>query len=215
MLRVQDRLPVGIGGAATDEQQRFSGLDVQCRARWRCRRPRRRSSGAPSRARRRGGEQVVERARARRRPRETRRRVRPRTHTIDQREGLVVGEVDALDPQHLGVHVERQCGRDRAGAATNPKARIRRAACAPAASTAASIVVTRPSGWRTGSSAANQPAPWRLTTSPSRRSRSRARRTVTRLVLWALASSASLGSAPPGPNRPSATRARRVSAKSR
>ena len=80
----------------------------------------------------------------------------------DERERIVVGEVQALDAQHVGaasrvsaVRDRRRPGRTRTPGSCGPASR-------PAASTAASIVVTRPSGWRTGSSArtSRRPAGW-------------------------------------------------------
>ena len=74
------------------------------------------------------------------------------------------------------------------------------------------MVPSRPSDWRSGSTAANQPNPWRASTSPSSRSSSSALRIVTRLASYAADSSASLGSVRPAANSPASTRRRRSSA---
>ena len=68
------------------------------------------------------------------------------------------------------------------------------------------MVPRRPSDWRSGSAATNQPNPWRASTRPSSRSASSALRTVTRLAAYAADSSDFAGQQPPGARtRPAAT----------
>ena len=73
----------------------------------------------------------------------------------------------------------------------------RRSAWRPPPSSCSSIVPRCSSRWRTGSVATNQPNPWRAATSPSSRTTSSARRTVTRLAPNRADSSDSLGSSEP------------------
>ena len=131
------------------------------------RRSRHRSSGARCRVRRRAAATGRRRVRARRRRATTSAPRSPRTPDDDERERPIVGEVEPLDTQHVGTGARSERGRGRSRRADEPEHEDLRPGVAPAASTAASIVVTRPSGWRTGSNATNQPAPWRLVTSPS------------------------------------------------
>ena len=80
-----------------------------------------------------------------------------------------------VDAEHLAAPA--------AGRGTKPKSRIRRSERhARARPSWASMVPSRPSDWRSGSAATNQPKPWRASTRPSSRSSSSALRTVTRLA---------------------------------
>ena len=126
------------------------------------------------------GEQLVERARARRRPATARRRARSGHHTVTRANGSPSARLTrrtrstVLDAEHL-AHV-------RGGASRSAKSRIRRSDAMPDAGELASIVPSRPSVWRSGSPATNQPKPCRASTRPSSRSTSSARRIVTRLA---------------------------------
>src|SRR5674476_1220392 len=66
--------------------------------------------------------------------------------------------------------------------------------------------------WWNEPPAANQPEPWRLSTSPCSRNNSSARRTVTRLTAYRVHRADSLSRAPWPPYSPRATRSRRSSA---
>ena len=99
----------------------------------------------------------------------------------DAGERLAVGQVE---PPHLEHASRRRAPAAPAGgAATKPKSRTcgARTRC-PASASWASMVPSRPSDWRSGSAATNQPKPWRASTQPSSRSTSSALRTVTRLA---------------------------------
>ena len=128
----------------------------------------------------------------------------------DPGEGLAVGQVEPAHLQH------RRRRRAAGGPAAAP-ARSRSRGCGARSArrtrpSCPSIVPSRPSDWRSGSTAANQPNPWRASTSPSSRSSSSALRIVTRLASYAADSSASLGSVRPAANSPASTRRRSSSA---
>ena len=128
----------------------------------------------------------------------------------DPGEGLAVGQVEAAHLEHR--RRRRAPGGPAAAPATKPKSRMRRSDRTPDSASCASIVPSRPSDWRSGSTAANQPKPWRASTSPSSRSSSSALRIVTRLASYAADSSASLGRVRPAANSPASTRRRSSSA---
>ena len=87
----------------------------------------------------------------------------------------------------------------RSGGATKANSVTRRSAWRPPPSSWSSIVPRCSSRWRTGSVATNHPKPWRAAISPSSRTSSSARRTVTRLAPNRADSSDSLGSSDPAP----------------
>jgi hypothetical protein len=87
--------------------------------------------------------------------------------------------------------------RTRSGGATNANSITLRSPRRPLSWSWSSIVPRCSRRWRTGSVATNQPNPWRAAISPSSRTSSSARRTVTRLAPNSALSSASLGSSEP------------------